>query len=40
VVFGADVAVNGVLQRDSIGSLERDGQLVRHLVGLVPPVGV
>ena len=40
VIFGTDVAVNGVGQGDSIGSLEGDGQLVRHLAGLVSPVGV
>ncbi len=37
VVLGTDVAVYGVCQRDSIGSLEGDGQLVRHLAVLVPP---
>jgi hypothetical protein len=30
VIFGTDVAVNSVRQRDSISSLERDGQLIRH----------
>jgi hypothetical protein len=40
VIFGTKVAVNGVRQRDSIGSLERDGQLIRHMAGLVPPVEV
>ena len=37
VVLGADVTIDGVRQGDGIGSLERDGQLVRHLVVLVPP---
>ena len=37
VTFGTDVAIDGVRQRDRIGSLEGDGQLVRHLVVLVPP---
>ena len=37
VVFGTDVAIDGVRQGDSIGSLERDGQLVRHMAKLVPP---
>jgi hypothetical protein len=36
VVFGTDVAIDGVRQGDGIGSLEGDGQLVRHLVVLVP----
>jgi hypothetical protein len=36
VVFGTDVAIDGIRQGDSIGSLEGNGQLVRHLV-LVPP---
>jgi hypothetical protein len=37
VVFGTDVTIDGVRQGDSIGSLEGDGQLVRHLEVLVPP---
>jgi hypothetical protein len=37
VVFGTDVAIDGVRQGDSIGSLEGDGQLVRHMAELVPP---
>lgn len=36
VVFGTDVAIDGVRKGDSIGSLERDGQLVRHMVVLFP----
>jgi hypothetical protein len=40
VIFGTDVAINGVRQRDGIGSLERDGQLIRHVAVLVPPVEV
>jgi hypothetical protein len=36
VDFGTDVAIDGVRQGDSIGSLEGDGQLVRHLAVLVP----
>jgi hypothetical protein len=40
VVFGVDVAVDSVLQRDSISSLKGDGQLVRHLARLAPPVEV
>lgn len=31
VAFGFDVVVNGVCQGNSIGSLEGDRQLVRHL---------
>jgi hypothetical protein len=31
VVFGTDVTIDGIRQGDSIGSLEGDGQLVRHL---------
>lgn len=37
VVFGTDVAIDGVRQGDGIGSLEWNGQLVRHLAVLVPP---
>jgi hypothetical protein len=37
VVFGTDVAIDGVRQGDSIGSLEGDRQLVRHLAVLIPP---
>ena len=37
VIFGTDVAVDGVRQGDRVGSLEGDGQLVRHLENLVPP---
>jgi hypothetical protein len=37
VVFGTDVAIDGVRQGDRIGSLEGNGQLVRHLAVLVPP---
>ena len=40
VVFGTDVAVYGVRQVDSIGSLEGNGQLVRHLAVLIPSVNV
>ena len=39
VDFGTDVAVYGVRQGDGIGSLEGNGQLVRHLAVLAPPVG-
>jgi hypothetical protein len=31
VAFGFDVVVNGVCQRDRVGPLERDRQLVCHL---------
>ena len=37
VVFGTDVTIDGVCQGDGVGSLEGDGQLVRHLAVLVPP---
>jgi hypothetical protein len=37
VVFGTDVVIDGVRQGDSIGSLEGDGQVVRHMAELVPP---
>ena len=37
VVFGTDVAIDGIRQGDGIGSLEGNGQLVRHLAVLVPP---
>jgi hypothetical protein len=39
VIFGTDVAVYGVCQGNSIGSFEGNGQLVRHLAGLVLLVG-
>jgi hypothetical protein len=31
VMFGTDVSVDCIPQRDEIGPLERDGQLVCHL---------
>ena len=37
VFFGMDVAIDSVRQGDGIGSLEGEGQLVRHLAVLVPP---
>ncbi len=37
VVFGTDMTIDGVHQGDSIGFLEGDGQLSRHLAVLVLP---
>ena len=35
VVFGTDMSIDGLRQRNCIGSLEGDGQLVRRLAVLV-----